>query len=237
MKKSKKIFLVVIITLGCFILIGGLLFKFSKSRNFQFMGNLISRVETSEKKIALTFDDGPTENTSLILEKLNELDIKATFFLCGKEIEERKQDAISIVANGHEVGNHTYSHRRMILVSYDFCKEEIEKTDALIREIGYEGEIYFRSPYFKKLFILPLYLNNTNRTNVLCDVEPETALGFDATATELADYVVSQVESGSIILMHPMYNPDNILLALDIIVEELENRGYTFCTVEELLGE
>jgi peptidoglycan/xylan/chitin deacetylase (PgdA/CDA1 family) len=239
--KIKEIFFkykVLIVCIACFILVcllALLLFSVSKSRSFQFFGDLVSSVETDKKQVAITFDDGPTENTQAILEALDELEIKATFFLCGIDIESRPEDAASIAEAGHGIGNHSYSHQRMILVSYSFCKEEIEKTDELIRSSGYSKEIYFRPPYFKKLFMLPLYLKNNDRITILGDIEPETALGFDASPEDIANYVLANVQNGSIILLHPMYNSDAVLAALKIIVEELRSQGYTFCTVEELL--
>ncbi len=235
MKKRKKILIRIIIVLVAFLISSVLLFNISKMRDFQFFGEVINKVDTNEKKVALTFDDGPTENTEHILDKLDELDIKATFFLCGIGIDDRKEDSKEIVKREHCIGNHSYSHKRMIGVSYNFCKDEIEKTNALIREIGYEKEIYFRAPYFKKLFALPLYLNNTNMISVTCDVEPETFLGYDAASDELASYVIENVENGSIILMHPMYN-DNSLEAVEKIVLELKKQGYTFCKLDELIN-
>lgn len=236
MKKSKKkIITVCIIFFGLIIILLFCLFQISKSRNFQFFGELVSSAETNEKKISLTFDDGPTENTQEILKVLNNLNVKATFFLCGIGIEARKEDAAAIVSDGHGIGNHSYSHKRMIGVSYSFCKEEIEKTNSLIREVGYRGEIYFRSPYFKKLFMLPLYLQNSDITSVTCDIEPETYLGYDASPDELAKNVTDNIKSGSIILLHPMYKTENTLAAIEKIVPTLKAEGYTFCTVEELL--
>lgn len=236
MKKSKKKIVIVCIFILIFIIVLLVcLFQISKSRDFQFFGKLVRSAETNEKKIALTFDDGPTENTQEILKVLNDLDVKATFFLCGIGIEARKEDTEAIVSEGHGIGNHSYSHKRMIGVSYNFCKEEIEKTNSLIRKVGYKGEIYFRPPYFKKLFMLPLYLQNSKMISVTCDIEPETYLGYGASPDEIANNVTDNVKSGSIILLHPMYKAENTLAATKKIVMTLKAEGYTFCTVEELL--
>lgn len=236
MKRSKKKIVIVCTFILTFIVVLLVyLFQISKSRDFQFFGELVRSAETNDKKIALTFDDGPTESTQEILKLLNDLDVKATFFLCGNSIEERKEDTAAIVSEGHGIGNHSYSHKRMIGVSYNFCKEEIEKTNSLIREVGYKGEIYFRPPYFKKLFMLPLYLQNAKMTSVTCDIEPETYLGFDASSEELSNNVTNNVKSGSIILLHPMYKAENSLATIEKIVKTLKAEGYTFCTVEELL--
>jgi peptidoglycan-N-acetylglucosamine deacetylase len=90
---------------------------------------------------------------------LNDHDIKATFFLIGNEIEKNQEEAKAIVNEGHQIGNHTYSHQRMIFKSPLFIKEEIEKTDELIRHGGYKGEIDFRPPNGKKIVGLPYYLS------------------------------------------------------------------------------
>ncbi len=210
------------------------LFFVSRSRDFQFFGGLVSSVPNGENEIALTFDDGPTENTSAILETLAALDVKATFFLCGAAIEERPEDARAIAEAGHAIGNHSYSHRRMVLKSYGYVKDEVDRTSALIRESGYEGEIFFRPPYGKKLFTLPCYLNQISMVTAMWSVEPETELGYGASPEAIADAVLESVESGSIILLHPMYNPENVLAALDIIVPALRARGYVFATLPEL---
>ena len=197
-------------------------------------GKLVTHVETDEKRIALTIDDGPSERTAEILSALDELDIPATFFLCGSAMAALPEDAKAIASEGHEIGNHSYSHRRMVLVSYGFCKTEIEETNRLIREAGYAGTIYFRPSNFKKLFVLPWYLKNAGITTVLCNVEPETALGSDAPAEELAAHMVQAAKPGSIVLMHAMYN-ENSLDAIRLAVPELKAQGYEFVTVDQLI--
>ncbi len=220
--------------LGILLLIACGLFFLSKSRSFQVFGKLVTRVETDQKRIALTIDDGPTERTGAILSTLKELDIPATFFVCGNSLEDRPEDAKAIVQAGHALGNHTYSHQRMVLVSYEFCKQEIEDTNRLIREAGYNGTIYFRPPNFKRLFVLPWYLHNAGITTVLADVEPETALGFDAPSQDLAVYMVEHASGGSILLAHAMYN-ENSLEAIRLAVPQLKAQGYTFITVDQLI--
>lgn len=114
---------------------------------------------------------------------------------------------------------------------------EVNQTNELIRASGYNEEIFFRPPYGKKLFVLPYYLNQINMTTITWSIEPETILGNDASSEEIAQYVIDNSESGSIILLHPMYNTDNVLAALDILVPELQEQGYTFCTVSDLYDE
>ena len=106
------------------------------SRTYQLFGGLTKQVETHQKVVALTFDDGPADNTNQILSLLEEYNTKATFFLIGAEIEKFPEEARRIAEEGHQIGNHTYSHNRMIFKTPSYYKDEIEKTDQLIQNTG-----------------------------------------------------------------------------------------------------
>lgn len=214
------------------------LFQISKSRTFQFFGELIPRVNTSQKVVALTFDDGPTPKaTDEILSILASENVKATFFVIGGELANNPEPGKKIVAAGHELGNHTYSHDRMLLVTPSFVKQEVERTDQLIRDAGYTGEILFRPPYGKKLFALPYYLSKHNRKSITWDVEPESFPEIDKSADKIVDYVLSNTRPGSIIILHVMYpNRHESMQAVKKIIEGLRARGYSFKTMAELLA-
>ncbi|MBG9588504.1 polysaccharide deacetylase family protein [Cytobacillus firmus] len=232
MKKLLKIILWISLLLG----IAFLLFEVSKSRNFQFFGGLVNKAETEDKVAAMTFDDGPGVNTDEILTILREEDVKATFYLTGKEIEHHMEDAKKIVEEGHEIGNHSYSHSRMVLKSPTFIKEEIEKTDDLIRQTGYEGEIHFRPPYGKKLFLLPYYLSKQERKTVLWNIEPESFPDIEGDADKITEYVEENIEPGSIILLHVMYESrEESLKSVKKIIASLKEQGYQMTTVSDLL--
>ncbi len=118
---------------------------FSKSRTAQLFGDIVSRVETARPVVALTFDDGPTGRfTPDILAILRERGVKATFFLTGREAEENLPQARMIVSEGHQIGNHSYTHSNMMFMRPARISEEIERTDLAIRAAGYRGEIMFR---------------------------------------------------------------------------------------------
>lgn len=208
------------------------MFKVTKLRTFQFFGGLTYQAETKDKVIALTFDDGPTKNVDQLLPLLDEYKAKATFFLIGTEIEKNPEEAKKIVEAEHQIGNHTYSHKRMVLKSPSFIKEEIEKTDELIRKIGYKGEIDFRPPYGKKFVGLPYYLNQHNRETIMCSLEPET---YYTSVDDKVDYVLENIKPGSIILLHPMYDQTGgTIQVVEAILKELTSEGYEFVTVNEL---
>ncbi len=228
----------VIITLALMFCVVVMLFLFSRCESTQLMGVLVDRVETSQKVVALTFDDGPQPGyTQEILSVLAAENVTATFYFIGKNIERHEDETLLVVDAGHELGNHSYSHPRMVLKSQSFIEQEILTTDALIKSVGQSGEIYFRPPFGKKLFALPYYLHKTNRTSITWDVAPERALGQNATAAELSDYVLENTRPGSIILMHVMYpSRKNSMQSVQGIIRGLKLQGYEFLTVSELLS-
>ena len=143
--------------------------------------------------------------------------------------------AKAIVAAGHDLGNHSFSHKRMIFKSPAFVKYEVDETDKAIRQAGYDGPIYFRAPYAKKLFILPWYLRQSKHLSVTFDVEPES---FEATADGIIKHVNDKVKNGSIILLHGMYDANQeARAALPIIIDNLSAAGFDFVTLSELLEE
>ncbi|QPQ37478.1 polysaccharide deacetylase family protein [Lysinibacillus sp. JNUCC-52] len=225
----------VIITVTSFLLVFLLLlvtYKLMNSRTYQLFGNITKQVETTQKVVALTFDDGPTENVNMILPLLEKYHAKATFFLIGEEIETHPDEAKKIVEQGHQIGNHTYSHNRMVFKTLSYYKKEIEKTDLLIRNTGFKGEIDVRPPNGKKLIGFPYYLKKHHRDTITWNLEPDS---YYSLATDKVNYVKENIEPGSIILIHPMYDKtDNTLQTIEGILQELSNEGYTFVTVNEL---
>ncbi|MGY0501943.1 polysaccharide deacetylase family protein [Nocardia sp. FBN12] len=209
------------------------LYVVMNSRTYQVAGRLVDRVETDEKVVALTFDDGPTARTPQVLRMLAQSQVPATFYLVGDNLTAHPEYGAAIVGAGHEIGNHTYSHRRMVLVSGDTVRDEVERTDAEIRRAGYQGPITFRPPYGKKLWSLPHYLADHDRTTVTWDVEPDSAGGASREAI-VAD-TLAQTRPGSIILLHVMHG-DESAAAVPEIVSGLRARGYRFVTVSELLA-
>jgi chitin deacetylase len=212
-------------------------FQISKSRTFQFFGEIVPRVNTRQKVVALTFDDGPTPGiTEEVLSTLNEEGVKATFFVIGEDLERNPEEGRKIVAAGHELGNHTYSHERMVLKTPSFIESEIERTDQLIRQAGYQSAIHFRPPYGKKLILLPYFLSKTSRKTITWDVEPDSYPEIAADANRIIAHVMEKSSPGSIILLHVMYKSrGESLKAVKGIITGLKGEGYSFKTVSEML--
>lgn len=209
--------------------------RITRAPDWQWCGELVSRVETTERVVALTFDDGPSERgLDAVLPVLKARAIPATFFLIGRTLERNPDLGVRLLGDGHELGNHSYSHRPMLWLSQDEIAREVESTDAILRRVGFHGPIFFRPPGGRKLLGLPRYLADHHRTTVTWDVEPES---YFSTADELVRYTRAKVRPGSIIILHPMTKPGGeTRAALPAIIDGLISDGYRFVTVSELLA-
>jgi peptidoglycan/xylan/chitin deacetylase (PgdA/CDA1 family) len=212
---------------------GMALYFVSRSRTFQLFGGIVSKIDTDKRIVALTFDDGPAANTDSILQILDQYNVKATFFLTGEEMANHPELTRKIIGKGHCLGNHSYSHQRMMLKGQQFIRNEIEKTDSLIRAFGYTKKIYFRPPYCKKLFYLPYYLHQTNRTTVTWNVEPDSDDQHDA--QRVVKHFIRHVKPRAIVLLHGMYKDRKATLeALPGILQWLKDNNYTMVTLDAL---
>jgi len=213
--------------------------ELARSRTTQLFGRIVARVATPGSVVALTFDDGPvlTLADSIVAILRDRGGARATFFVTGAEVAAAPAAARALVAAGHELGNHTYSHRRMVLRSPRTIRGELARTDTLIRAAGHRGPIHFRPPYGYKLVALPYELSRADRTTVTWDVEPDSYPEVAATPEGIVAHVLERVRPGSIILLHPWYSSRaTSLAAVPALVDSLQARGYRVTTVGELLA-
>ena len=208
------------------------LLALANARTVQSFGTIIARVETDRPLVALTFDDGPTAaDTPALLDALG--DTPATFFLIGRDMRAHPDETMAIAEAGHEIGNHSDTHRRMVLVSPDWVREELARTDAAIAAAGYDGPTHFRPPYGKKLIALPWVLAEQQRTTIMWSVESDGTLSPEAMAAQ----VLAETGPGDIVLLHGMYAANAATrTALPLILAGLEERGLTPVTVSELMA-
>jgi len=151
------------------------------SSTFQLFGDYVARVDTHERVVALTFDDGPDPmHTPRVLAVLDQHQVKATFFMMGRNVERYPEIAREVLRRGHEIGNHSYSHPKLVLMSPRRVREEVERTDKLLRDVGVSGEIHFRPPHAAKFIVLPYVLVQMKKLSVLGDVDPEEWKGLPA---------------------------------------------------------
>jgi len=147
-------------------------------------------------KIQLTFDDGPNEYTLKILKTLKEFDIKATFFVVGKNCQKFPEILKEIVKEGHSIGNHSFSHS--IKFFFDF-KREIERTNEIIKKIaGIETKI-FRPPFGFLPFWIKNYLLKRNYQIVMWDLDSKDW------KEKIDPKIFQKIKPGSILLFHDCY--------------------------------
>jgi peptidoglycan/xylan/chitin deacetylase (PgdA/CDA1 family) len=206
--------------------------RVSRALCFAFVGPVICRVETAKPLVALTFDDGPTAlGVQNILPELQRQGAHATFFVVGRDVRRQPELARRILAAGHELGNHSFSHRMMVWRSQAFYEDEIAKTELEIRRVGGASHSV-RPPYARKLIGAPLAARRAGLQMVLWDIEdPRTS---DPAA--FADRIVSAARPGSIILLHAM-SPEHetARAALPAILAGLRSRGLEVVSVQQLI--
>jgi peptidoglycan/xylan/chitin deacetylase (PgdA/CDA1 family) len=214
------------------------LWRLVNARDFQFFGRLVAEVDTRDSVVALSFDDGPTEGyTDTMIETLRARGVRATFFVTGKELAAAPAAGRRLVAAGHELGNHSYSHSRLVLKSMGRIREEVERTDSLIHAAGHAGPIHFRPPYGDKLVGLPWYLSRTGRTTVTWSVEPDSYADVAETPEGIVTHVLGRARPGAIIILHVWYDSRPASrAAVGPMIDSLHARGYRVVPVRELLG-
>lgn len=193
------------------------------------------RSDERNKKIALTFDDGPHPRfTRQILDILSEYGIKATFFVIGVNAKNYPESLKIIKDSGCEIGNHTYSHKRMEGMSEDEIRMELEKCESAIFEISGVRPKVFRPPQgFVPDELLPITAEKGYRV-ALWSID---TLDWSLNPSEkIYSTVVGSVKGGDIILMHDYVSGGNTTCdALRMIIPSLLEKGYTFVTLSELL--
>ncbi|MCM1992435.1 polysaccharide deacetylase family sporulation protein PdaB [Oceanirhabdus seepicola] len=193
----------------------------------------IYNVDTNgEKVIAITFDASwGADNTIKILDVLDEYDVKATFFLVGRWVDEYKAEVEEIHKRGHEIGNHSNSHPNMTSLSKDAIIREIISTDSKIRAITGEGTKVFRFPEGAYNDQTVQIIEESGHYCIQWDVD--SIDWKEQSAQNEYDRVISKTMGGSIVLFHnnAKYTPEN----LPKILKQLKSDGFSFVTVSELI--
>ncbi|MGD9694473.1 MAG: polysaccharide deacetylase family protein [Thermoleophilia bacterium] len=199
-------------------------------------GTPIYRGSERRKLVALTFDDGPGRETTDVIGQLARLRVPATFFVIGRQIAGRESELRAMVAHGHEVGVHTWSHPDLTTLKRPRVRSEVLGTRNLIRRVTGVDPGLLRPPYGAVDRAVLDDIASERMVAALWDVD---ALDWhaDAGPGKIAATVLREVRPGSIILMHdgPVGRPGATVRALPRIVRGLRARGLEPVTVSELL--
>ena len=208
--------------------------SFSMSWNF-YLKAFTSKRNIKTKKIAITFDDGPNSNFTLeILKILKHYDAKATFFCIGQNIEKHPEILKAIAENGHDIGNHSFSHNVMIdFNSTENWLGEIKQTDTVIHKVLGKKTSLFRPPFGVTTPKLAKALKVTEH-----DVIGWNIRSYDTmikNPKRIVKRITKQIQPGAIILLHDKQS--NVLHVLEHLLQFLQKQNYQSVTINELLNE
>jgi peptidoglycan/xylan/chitin deacetylase (PgdA/CDA1 family) len=187
----------------------------------------------TEKKIALTFDDGPSIYTLEVLELLKKYNAKATFFCIGKNIEKHPEILQKVIDEGHLVGNHSYSHSKF----FDFyteatIREELEKTDTLLEKFTLKKINFFRPPYGVTTPSIGRALKITGHKVIGWNIR--SLDGGTKDQNLIFNRIIKRVSPGGIVLLHD--TGLHSVLVLEQFLQFLQQNNYKVISVEELLN-
>jgi peptidoglycan/xylan/chitin deacetylase (PgdA/CDA1 family) len=233
------------VRLGLWVAILGIIAGFVFTLNAvlpgnRFYGPTFSEVKTSQRIVALTFDDGPMPPyTGQVLDILREEGVPATFFVIGKNAEKYPELVRRIVAEGHQVGNHTYNHLDLLKADRATIADEVDRTNKAIAAITGAPAKVVRPPHgFRDAVVLEVMAERGLK------VVEWSVLSRDWTnpgVETIANRTLNKVKSGAVILLHDGDGiaaealRDQTVAATRLIIRELKARGYKFVTVDEIL--
>ncbi len=205
------------------------------------IGESYRRVATDDLIVALTYDDGPNPPyTDQILEIFNRRSAKATFFMMGRHAELHPDTVRRVVAAGHQVGNHSYGAATLTFRSPSFVRDQIHRTDEILRKLGVAGRIDVRAPHVAPFLTLAWVLSQEKRRHIGANVVPQDWSTDDADA--ITERVLSRVSPGSIVMFHDGLDSQDgadrraTVEATEKVLTTLADRGYEFVTVDQLLS-
>jgi peptidoglycan/xylan/chitin deacetylase (PgdA/CDA1 family) len=222
-------YFIAVILLWFLIVLWGSFFISSNYHVKTLCGNPLEK----QNRIALTFDDGPNENTLLVLDLLKKYNVKAAFFCIGKNIENYPEIVRRTIAEGHIVGNHSYSHSHF----FDFFRkekliEELKKTDALLEQLSGKKINLFRPPYGVTNPSIKRALEVTKHKVIGWNIRSLDGMVKDEKL--LYHRIVKRVAPGGIVLLHD--TSKHSVNVLEQLLQFLQKNNYTVVSLEQLLN-
>ena len=197
---------------------------------------------SKDKLVALTFDDGPSPDwTPKVLDALKQADVKATFFMLGKHVQEYPDIARLVASQGHEIGNHSYSHHVLIYYTKNELINEIKEAEQVIKKVTGVTTKYFRPPKAWLTQAEKETIKALGYQVVLWSLNSKDWVTFDE--KYIVRYLVKHIQPGDIILFHDSGgtfsteggNREETVKTIPRLVEKLREKGYKFVTISEML--
>lgn len=193
-----------------------------------------SSVKTGQKILAMTFDDGPHPSlTPKLLDLLKERNIKCTFFLIGKQVKMYPDIVRRMIAEGHEIGNHTWTHCSLTSRSDEQIRKELQQSADAVKEVAGVTPQLIRPPYGAiNQRIKDMMFTEFGYSTIMWSVDPQDwrRPGVAAVTSRL----VNGAHPGAIMLAHDIHPPT--LTAMPAMFDQLIAKGYQFVTVSQLLN-
>ena len=188
-----------------------------------------------KKLIALTFDDGPhPKETDKVLDVLAKYNVKATFFIAGKHANWYKDPLIRASKEGHEIGNHTFNHPDISNLNSSQIEEEIVKCEDTLVNLTGKKPTLFRPPFgsYRKEDLESIAKKHGYKIVLWTTIDAKD--WKNPPASKIASLITNNAKNGDIILLHD-YATINTVEALNILIPEMQKKGFSFVTVSELL--
>ncbi|MBN9645355.1 MAG: polysaccharide deacetylase family protein [Terrisporobacter othiniensis] len=189
-----------------------------------------------EKIIALTFDDGPhPKETHEVLDVLNKYNVKGTFFVVGKHANWYSKPLIRAAKEGHEIGNHTFTHPDISNLSSEDIKREIKECEDTLVKLTGKKPTLFRPPYGSYSETKLGEIAKECGYKIILWTTIDAKDWKNPPSSQISDIIINKAKNGDIILLHD-YATENTVKALDTIIPEMMKKGYKFVTVSELIN-
>ncbi len=194
----------------------------------------ICKVNTKEKIVSLTINcENDANDIDKILEVLDKYNVKVTFFVLGEWAEKNPEDVKKISAMGHEIGNHSFEHKRLNNYKVKDIENDILKCSKLIKALtGNEAKLY-STPYGEYSDNIIKAAKNMNYTPIKWSIDSLDYEGLDS--EQIWERIDNKITNGSIILLHN--GTENTANSLEMIINKTKEKGYKIVPVSELLSE
>lgn len=194
-------------------------------------GTIVRKVDTTQKVVALSFDDGPVNVTRTVMDKFERRGMRTTFFVIGTQVNIYPAVAREIVARGFEIANHSVTH------SYSWSKmaSEVRPANDLIERVTGVRPTIFRSPGLTIAASVQAALAREGMCNIFANILTGDASMPRPSSSTICARFAGQLKPGSIVLAHDGGNHPQTIAAIDCMLDVAQSRGYEVVTVSELL--